>query len=86
MAACETASLFGVDGFFGANPLILLAETHSIINIPIRIMPPIHDFHVRGERLTDLLKTKGYELHIVTDGSSEPPFAEVTARQINRNQ
>jgi hypothetical protein len=69
-----------VDGFFGANPLILLAETHSIINIPIRMMPPIHDFHVRGESLTNLMISSGYELQVVTDGSSKALFAEVSAK------
>jgi FkbM family methyltransferase len=54
--------------------------------LPKHISMEIHDFYVRGERLTNLMKSMGYELHIVTDGSNEPAFAEVTARQININQ
>ena len=47
--------------------------------LPIQVSMEIHDFHARGGDLIRLLKRKGFELKIVTDGSSEPMFAEVTA-------
>lgn len=48
--------------------------------LPAYISMEVHDFHLRGGTLTDLMKSKGYSLRIVTDGSPEPMFAEVTAR------
>ena len=48
--------------------------------LPTYISMEIHDFHVRGESLTTLMISSGYELHVVTDGSSKALFAEVSAK------
>jgi hypothetical protein len=54
---------------------------------PSHISMEVHDFHNRGGVIRDLLVQKGYQLQIVTDGSSQPPFAEITGRtNCNRNQ
>lgn len=63
-------------------PAVLEGET-----LPSHISMEVHDFYNRGGVIRDLLVHKGYQLQIVTDGSSQPPFAEITGRKnCNRNQ
>lgn len=47
--------------------------------LPSHISMEVHDFHNRGGAIVDLLIRKGYQLQIVTDGSSQPPFADISA-------
>jgi hypothetical protein len=52
--------------------------------LPLHISMEVHDFHNRGGAIKDLLVLKGYELQIVTDGSNQPPFADVSASFIRK--
>jgi hypothetical protein len=52
--------------------------------LPSHISMEVHDFHNRGGAIKDLLVLKGYELQIVTDGSSQPPFADVMASLLTK--
>jgi len=52
--------------------------------LPLHISMEVHDFHNRGGAIKDLLVLKGYELQIVTDGSNQPPFADISASLIRK--
>lgn len=62
----------------GAEYEVLPAVLEKDI-LPSHISLEVHDFHSRGGVIKDHLLCKGYELHIVTDGSSQPPFADISA-------
>lgn len=62
----------------GAEYEVLPAVLESKL-LPSHISMEVHDFHNRGGAIKDLLVRKGYQLHIVTDGSSQPPFADIMA-------
>lgn len=61
-------------GEYEVLPVVLSSKI-----LPIQISMEVHDFYSRGGKLRDLMKEKGYSLKIVTDGSTEPAFAEITA-------
>lgn len=67
----------------GAEYEALPAMLRSPI-MPHWISLEIHDFASRGRLLLDLLRSHGFALDVMTDGSGRPMCAEVTARRLPR--